>query len=304
MEKSNKKKIPVLIIGNGSNILFTQNFKGIVILNKIKFLKIKESTKKWFVHVGSGYNLHNLIKTLIKNKIYGLENMALIPGSVGASPIQNIGAYGMEFKNICNYVDILDIEKEKYYRLNKSECKFKYRDSIFNKKMLKNFAIISVGIHLNKKWKLITNHNSLKPFKKQLTTPEKVFKKICNIRKEKIPNPNTIGNAGSFFKNPIISNKHVKKFNLKYNSFKKIKKKISAGWLIEACNLKGYQYNGASIYNKQSAIIINKNNASGKDILNLAKIIHAKVIKKFNISLEPEVHLIGKTKKIKWTDII
>lgn len=298
-------KLSFLLIGNGSNILFIKNFNGIVILNKIKFLKITESITTWFIHVGSGNNWHKLIKKLIKNKIYGLENMALIPGSVGAAPIQNIGAYGMEFKEVCNYVDIIDLRNGKNYRLNKKECKFGYRESIFKYK--KYFAIISVGIKLSKKWKPKLTYSDLIHFKKKNIKAKDIFKKICKIRKKKIPNPLLIGNAGSFFKNPTISKKIAKKIKILYPECKFFLQKnkkltISAGWLISKCKLKNMQYGGAAIYKKKPIILINKNNATGKDILNLAKLIYKETLKKFKIRLESEVNIIDEKNIIKQSD--
>lgn len=161
------KKLPIILLGNGSNIVFISDFDGIVLLNKIKSLAINESAKKWYIHVSSGNNWHQLIQTLNKKGIYGLENMALIPGSVGAAPIQNIGAYGMEFKDVCNYVDIINLNNGNRYRLNTNECKFKYRDSIFNSKYKENFAITSVGLVLSKRWKPILTCDSLKHLKKK-----------------------------------------------------------------------------------------------------------------------------------------
>lgn len=302
-----KKKLPFLLIGNGSNILFIKNFHGIVILNKIKFLKITESIKEWFVHVGSGNNWHKLIKKLIQNKIYGLENMALIPGSVGAAPVQNIGAYGMEFQEICDYVNITDLRNGKNYRLNKKECKFGYRDSIFKNKYKKYFAIISVGIKLSKKWKPKLTYFELSNFKKKNIKPKDIFKRICNLRRKKIPDPLLIGNAGSFFKNPIISKKKAKKIKILYPNCKFFLQKnkklsISAGWLIDKCNLKNSQYGGAAIYKKKPIILINKNNATGKDLLKLAKLIYKKILKKFKIKLESEVNFINEKNIIKQSD--
>lgn len=302
-KKAQLKKLPILLLGSGSNVLFIKNFKGIVIINKIKDLKIKQSKKEWFIHVGSGNNWHNLIKKLIKNKIYGLENLALIPGTAGAAPIQNIGAYGMEFKDVCHYVDIIDLRNGKQYRLDKKSCKFNYRDSIFKHKFQKFFAIISIGIRLKKNWKPKLRYFNLNFFKKKITKPIEIFKFICKIRRRTIPNPNLIGNAGSFFKNPIISTKIANKIKKNYPKckilFEKNKQtKISAGWLIKKFNLDELQFGGASVYKNKPIILINKNNAIGNDIVNLAKLIYKKIIKKFQIKLEPEVNFIGEYNKI------
>lgn len=305
--KAKSKGLPILLLGNGSNVLFIKNFKGVVIINKIKKIKIKQSSKEWFIHVGSGNNWHNLIKNLIKNKIYGLENLALIPGTAGAAPIQNIGAYGMEFKDVCHYVDLIDLRDGKKHRLDKESCKFNYRDSIFKHKFQKNFAIISIGIRLKKTWKPKLTYSDLNFLNKKNIQPQEMFKTICKIRNNKIPNPIIIGNAGSFFKNPIISIKIAKKIKKSYPKckifFQKNKKaKISAGWLIKKCNLNEFQFGGASVYTDKPIILINKNNAIGNDILSLAKLIYKKIMKKFKIKLEPEVNFIGEYKQIRKLD--
>ncbi|BGI50772.1 MAG: UDP-N-acetylmuramate dehydrogenase [Arsenophonus endosymbiont of Ceratovacuna japonica] len=290
---------PVLLLGGGSNVLFISNFYGLIILNKIRSLIITESSKEWFIHVGSGNNWHQLVKYLIKNDIYGLENMALIPGSVGAAPIQNIGAYGMEFKDVCHYVNIIDMNNGNKRCLDVTECQFGYRDSVFKNKYRQNFAIISVGLKLKKLWKPVITYTDLKYLIEKKVTAKTIFDIICKIRKSKLPDPCLIGNAGSFFKNPIISNTTAKKIKSIYPLCPKYLQvdgtiKISAGWLIEQCNLKGYKYGGAAVHINQALVLINNNNATGKDILYLARYIKKKVNEKFKIILESEVRFIGK----------
>ncbi|AMA64936.1 UDP-N-acetylenolpyruvoylglucosamine reductase [Candidatus Arsenophonus lipoptenae] len=304
-------KCSVLLLGEGSNVIFVNNFDGLVILNRITSLNITESSIEWYIHVGSGNNWHKLVKKLIKNGIYGLENMAFIPGSVGAAPIQNIGAYGMEFKDVCNYVDIINLINGKQYRLNSHECEFGYRDSVFKHKYRENFAIVSVGLKLKKLWKPILTYSNLTSliFTHTKITAKTIFNFICKIRKSKLPDPYLVGNAGSFFKNPVISSKYASKINLLYPLCPKYPQingdvKLSAGWLIEQCNLKGYQYGGAAIHNNHALVLINKNNATGKDVINLARYIKKKVIEKFDIKLEPEVRFIGKYGEINAKDAI
>lgn len=300
---------PVLLLGGGSNILFIDDFDGVVILNRITALKITESFQEWFIHVGSGNNWHQLVEELIKNGIYGLENMALILGSVGAAPIQNIGAYGMEFKDVCHYVDIINLRNGKQYRLDVAECQFGYRDSVLKHKYREDFAVISVGLKLKKLWKPILSYSGLTSLTKKTVTPENIFNAVCKIRKSKLPNPIFFGNAGSFFKNPVISNIDVNKIKNNYPQCPKYPQpdgtvKISGGWLIDQCDLKGYQCGGAAVHMDQALVLINKNNATGKDIVKLARYIHKKVIEKFAIILEPEVRFIGKYGEINAMDAI
>ncbi|QJC31892.1 UDP-N-acetylmuramate dehydrogenase [Enterobacteriaceae endosymbiont of Donacia versicolorea] len=300
-QKYKKKNLPCLILGKGSNVLFLNDFYGIVIINKIKGIYISELPKYWNLHINSGENWHELVKYTIENKIYGLENLALIPGSVGSAPIQNIGAYGASIKDFCQYVDIINPINKKIYRINKKECKFQYRDSIFKYDIYKkNYVIISIGLLLSKKWIPNLNYKDLKKLKKNNTNPnpQKIFNYICNIRKKKIPNPKIYGNAGSFFKNPFISLKLGLKLLKIYPqipiSIEKSKLKLSAGWLIDQCKFKGYIRKGVMVHSKQSLIILNKsNNATGMDILKLAIKIYNAVGIKFNIWLEPEVKIIN-----------
>ncbi|WMY95846.1 MAG: UDP-N-acetylmuramate dehydrogenase [Arsenophonus sp.] len=300
---------PVLLLGEGSNVLFLNNFKGTVILNKITALNITESSKNWFIHVGAGNNWHELIKELMKRGIYGLENMALIPGSVGAAPIQNIGAYGIEFKDVCHYVNVIDLNNKKKYCLNVNECQFSYRNSILKYKYYKNFAVISVGLKLKKIWKPILTYGELISLRIKNITPENMFNIICNIRKHKLPDPFFVGNAGSFFKNPVVSQIIANRIKILYPqcpTYHQLdgKVKLSAGWLIDQCNLKGYQYGGAAVDMNQAVVLINKNNAIGTDIIKLASYIYKKVIKKFNIILEPEVDFIDEYGKINPMDVL
>ncbi|MFP3013298.1 MAG: UDP-N-acetylmuramate dehydrogenase [Arsenophonus sp. NC-QC1-MAG3] len=300
---------PVLLLGGGSNVLFISDFDGLVILNRITALKITESSQEWFIHVGAGNNWHQLVEVLIRNGIYGLENMALIPGSVGAAPVQNIGAYGMEFKDICDYVDIVNLNNGKQYCLDVPACKFGYRDSIFKHKYRENFAVVSVGLKLNKLWKPILTYIGLTSLVSQTVTAETIFDIVCKIRQSKLPNPFLIGNAGSFFKNPIISNIAANKIKASYSLCPEYSQidgtvKLSAGWLIDQCDLKGYQYGGAAVHMEQALVLINKNNATGEDIVYLARYIRKKVIEKFSIKLEPEVRFIGKYGEVNAMDTI
>ncbi|MGP1953323.1 MAG: UDP-N-acetylmuramate dehydrogenase [Arsenophonus sp. ET-KM2-MAG3] len=299
----------VLLLGNGSNVLFIDDFDGLVILNRITALEITESSKEWFIHVGSGNNWHKLVKRLIKNGIYGLENMALILGSVGAAAIQNIGAYGIEFKDVCHYVDIINLNNAKKYRLDTTECQFGYRDSSLKHKYRENFAVVSVGLKLNKLWKPILSYDGLNSLTTKTITAKNIFNAVCKIRKSKLPDPILIGNAGSFFKNPVISNMTANKIKISYPKCPEYpeqdgKVKLAAGWLIDQCALKGYQYGGAAVHIHQALVLINKNNATGKDILNLARCIHKKVVEKFAITLEPEVRFIGKYGEVNAIDAI
>lgn len=295
-------QIPYLILGEGSNVLFLENYKGVVLINRIKGIKITEKNKFWILHVFSGEKWHNLVKYTLNLNIFGLENLALIPGRIGSAAIQNIGAYGLEFKDVCSYVDVLSLKDHKIQRINKNSCKFSYRSSIFKNRYNCDYAIIAVGIKLSKIWNptifsVLKNYINLKD-----TTAHKIFNIICKIRIKKLPNPKKIGNAGSFFKNPIIIKKQADKlislYNIPYYPQKNGLIKISGGALIQNCKFKNIQIGDAAIHKTQKLILINKKNATSKEVIKLAKIIQTCILKKFNVFLEPEIDFIGPIGKI------
>ncbi|WP_169780225.1 UDP-N-acetylmuramate dehydrogenase [Enterobacteriaceae endosymbiont of Donacia piscatrix] len=296
-KKYKKKHYPCLVLGEGSNVLFLNNFYGLVIINRIKGIYIRESKNYWNLHINSGESWHKLVKFTLKNKIYGLENLALIPGRVGSALVQNIGAYGSSIKDFCQYVDFIDPISKKIKRFNNRDCQFKYRDSIFKHKNYKKYIVISVGLFLSKKWIPNLRYSSLKYLKNDNITPQKIFNYICNIRRKKIPNHKIYGNAGSFFKNPSISLEKGSKLLQMYNNMPYTLQdnciKLFAGWLINQCNFKKYLYKGVTVHSKQSLIILNKfNNSLGIDILNFAIKIYNTVGNKFDVWLEPEVIII------------
>lgn len=299
-------KIPYIILGEGSNVLFLENYTGIVIINRIKGIKITEKKNTWLLHVFSGEKWHNLVKYTLSIGIFGLENLALIPGCVGSAAIQNIGAYGLELQNICQYVDIISLKNGIIKRINATFCKFSYRNSIFKYKYNNEYAVIAVGIKLSKSWHPIIVYSLLKYIKPMKVTAYHIFKEICKIRKKKLPNPKKIGNAGSFFKNPIITKEHAKKLICLYKNIPNYCQinglvKISAAWLIEKYQFKNIQIGDAAIYQKQKLVLINRKNATSYEIVQLAKIIQTCILKKFHIFLQPEIDFIrssGKTRSL------
>ncbi|WP_261788372.1 UDP-N-acetylmuramate dehydrogenase [Buchnera aphidicola] len=302
-KKYRLKNIPCIILGEGSNVLFLENYEGIVIINRIKGIKIKEKKNFWSLHILSGEKWSDLVSYTLRIKIFGLENLALIPGCIGSAAIQNIGAYGLEFKEICEYVDVISLKNGKIIRMQNKECNFSYRNSIFKNKYNYGYAIIAVGIKVSKTWKPIVSSIF---FKKEIfkINPYKIYNIICKLRKKKIPDPNKLGNAGSFFKNPIIHPKKAKKILFLYKDMPYFLEKngfikIPAAWLIEHSNFKNIHIGDAAIYQKQKLILINKKKAKSKDILKLAIKIQKHVLKKFYILLKPEVDLISSSGKIK-----
>lgn len=303
------KQLPVLLLGGGSNVLFVEDFAGLVIINQLKGLQVTEDDEYWHVHVQAGENWHQLIETLLDKGIYGAENLALIPGCVGSAPIQNIGAYGVELKDICEYVDVLSLENGLVTRLTANECQFGYRDSIFKHEYQYGYVIVSVGLKLSKTWSPQLTYGDLALLDPKVVTPKQVFDSVCQTRRSKLPDPAVTGNAGSFFKNPVISAEKAQKIKAIYPNCPQYEQadgniKLAAGWLIDQCNLKGYEVGGAAVHTRQALVLINKQQATGQDIANLAKHVRHTVAERFGIDLEPEVRFIGKMGEVNAVDYI
>ena len=285
------------ILGGGSNILLTKNIHGLVIYNQIKGINIlEESETKIDIKVGSGEVWDDLVAWSTKNKYYGIENLSLIPGSVGAAPIQNIGAYGCELKDSFKKLEAISLDTGEKVVFHKSDCEFGYRDSVFKKKLKNKFMITKVYFTLMKEKKLNLEYGQLKEkFKTIPINIQNVRNMIIDIRNKKLPNPKHVGNAGSFFKNPIISQVHLDKLKKEYPTipfFKKEKIKLPAAWLIEQLNWKGYKEENCGVYDQHALIIVNLHHATGKQITNLSKRIQRNVYQTFNIILEEEVLII------------
>ena len=290
-----------LIIGEGSNILFTKNFEGLVIHLNIKGIDInKVDNDNRIVTAGAGENWHDLVVYCLKNGLGGIENLSLIPGSVGAAPIQNIGAYGVELKDVFMSCEVLDKRTMVIENYMREDCNFAYRDSIFKKN--KNLIITSLKLKLKiKNHNIISNYVDIKKelIRSNIDKPNiyDISNAVCKIRKAKLPNPKVIGNAGSFFKNPMINSekldrlkkifKDIPAFKLKENKYK-----IPAAWLIETAGFKGKNYGNFGVHKNQPLVLVNYGNANGKDIYKLSISISKIIIKIFDIKLEAEVNII------------
>lgn len=291
-----------LIIGEGSNILFTKNYEGLIIklqFDSIQFLE--EDENHVLVKVGAGFNWHNFVLYCIKKGWGGIENLSLIPGTVGAAPIQNIGAYGQEFKDTFYSLTYFDLIENKLKIIKKENCKFGYRDSIFKNELKGKFIITDVTFKLNKKHSLNYSYGTieeeLKKCGKKNFTIKDISDAVISIRKSKLPNPAEIGNAGSFFKNPIIENNLFEKIKLKFENVpsypeKENKVKIPAAWLIEKCGWKGYRKGNIGVHEKQPLVLVNYGGGNGEEIKLLSDEIKKSVFEIFNIKLEAEVTII------------
>ncbi|MCA6437286.1 MAG: UDP-N-acetylmuramate dehydrogenase [Bacteroidetes bacterium] len=291
-----------LILGGGSNILFTKNFNGFVLHNKIKGINITEDSENYqIVKVGAGENWHEFVLWTIEHRLGGLENLSLIPGYVGASPMQNIGAYGVEIKDTFHQLEALDLNTGDKKVFSNNDCNFGYRESIFKNKVKNKYLITNVFFKLKKTPILNTSYGAINEELTKLNILKPTIKDVSNavikIRQSKLPNPKELGNAGSFFKNPEIdAEKHenLKKVFPKLVSYAlpENKYKLAAGWLIEECGLKGFEINNAAVHVKQALVLVNKGNCSGKDVLELSNYVIQKVFNKFGVNLEREVNII------------
>ena len=299
LEAANENK---LILGKGSNILFTKNFNGLVLKNEIGGIKIiKEEDDHVYIKAGAGVGWHEFVIYCIERNFAGAENLSLIPGSVGASPMQNIGAYGVELKDIFYELEAYDIEEKKNVIFSRSDCEFGYRESIFKTKYKGKFIITAVTFILNNKPVYNTSYGAieieLERMGVQSISIKAISDAIINIRQSKLPDPRVIGNAGSFFKNPTVSNLQ---FNLLKKDFPLIigypvgdsETKLAAGWLIEKYGWKGFRKGDAGCHNKQALVLVNYSNATGEEILLLSKEIIDSVKLMFNVNLQIEVNIV------------
>lgn len=299
IKKARQQGKPTLILGGGSNILFCENFAGLILKVELSGVEITESEDSYQLKVGAGENWHQLVTDCINKGIDGLENLALIPGVVGAAPVQNIGAYGSEFKDFCESVEYIDLESGELHRLNIKQCQFGYRDSIFKGSTLKNALITQVTLKLNKQWQPQSRYGALNNLTSdEPITAKKIYQSVCQIRSEKLPDPNKLGNAGSFFKNPVVNKAVVKDLLSNYPNMPHYPQsdgcvKLAAGWLIEQANLKGKQMGGASVHQLQALVLVNQDNATALDVIKLAGFVRDSVKQQFNIELQHEVRFIG-----------
>ncbi len=291
-----------LIIGGGSNLLFTKDFNGIVIKNNFKGINIiSENSEEVLVNVAAGEVWHDFVMWSIDHNFSGLENLSLIPGCVGASPMQNIGAYGVEIKETFEELEACSVEDASIKIFKKEACGFGYRESVFKNKYRNLFLISSVTFRLTKNGVLNTTYGAINSELEAMgidsPTIRDVSRAVINIRQSKLPDPRVSGNAGSFFKNPEIPFTQYLKLKHQFKDLVAYplnngNYKLAAGWLIEQCGLKGYEHKGAAVHLKQALVLINKNNSTGLDVYNLSSHVMKKVFDKFGVILEREVNII------------
>ncbi|MFZ4546211.1 MAG: UDP-N-acetylmuramate dehydrogenase [Bacteroidales bacterium] len=295
-------KNSILLLGGGSNLLFTNNFKGIVVQIRNKGIEVYENTgNSVLVKVAAGENWHEFVSYCVGKGFGGLENLSLIPGNVGSCPIQNIGAYGVEVKDSFYSLEAVDLKTGELNIFHYPECNFGYRDSIFKGELKGKFAIWSVTFQLNLNPVVHVEYGAIKQEleAKGIENPgiRDVSEAVCAIRQSKLPDPEILGNAGSFFKNPTVDLKFADKLR---ESFPKLvsytladgNEKLAAGWLIEQCGWKGFREGDAGVHQNQALVLVNYGNASGSQILTLAHKVQNSVYERFGVKLEMEVNVI------------
>ncbi len=295
--KNNEK----LFLGGGSNILFTKDFDGIVVLNRLKGIEIlNENEGGVVIRAQGGVVWHDLVLFAVDKGYWGIENLSLIPGTVGAAPMQNIGAYGAELKNVLENVEALDIENGTKRIFSKVECELGYRDSVFKNALKGKYFIFAITIKLSKIEKKNIGYKILKEYLEknniEVKNSKQISEAVVEIRRSKLPDPKVLGNAGSFFKNVFVSEHKLNELLKIYPGMPYFGEdgvvKIPAGWLIEQCGWKGKKVGNVGVHDKQALVIVNHGGATGEEIKNLAEQIIDSVFSKFGLKLTPEVNFI------------
>ena len=296
-------RAPKFVLGGGSNIVLARDVSAVVLKVAIGGIRLLETRDDAFiVEAGAGVPWHELVAWTIDQGLPGLENLALIPGTTGAAPVQNIGAYGLELQDRFESLDGVDLVTGRGFTLDGRLCRFGYRDSVFKHELAGKSVITRVRLRLPRPWRPELGYLDLQRRIEEtgLTAPDarQIFDWVCQIRRAKLPDPAVIGNAGSFFKNPVVTpeqcrdiiarDPHVVHYPMDDGSFK-----LAAGWLIDACGWKGKTVGGAGVYEKQALVLVNRGDARGAEVITLARAIQESVYGRFGIRLEPEPVVVG-----------
>ena len=291
----------ILVLGQGSNILFTGDFQGVVVRNEITGIRvIDEDESSVIIEAGSGVIWNDLVDYAVSRGWWGIENLALIPGTVGATPVQNIGAYGAEAADVILRVRAFHFQNREWLTLENSECGFGYRDSIFKRELRNKTVICSVVFSLSKKGRPMLDYTGIREELDKMDVSEPsamdISAAVSSVRRAKLPDPSILGNAGSFFKNPVVSESEYRRLQGAFPGIKAHRQgdqyKIPAAWLIEQAGWKGLREGGTGSYDRQPLILVNYGNATGKEILSFSEKIQESVFSKFGISLEREVNVL------------
>jgi UDP-N-acetylmuramate dehydrogenase len=300
MKELGDKKLAWRVLGGGSNVILPETLPGATLLINIAGQEIVKSddANSW-LEVGAGANWHEFVSWTLENNLPGFENLALIPGTVGAAPIQNIGAYGVEIGEYIESIEAFDSAVHAFVTLPKEACQFAYRDSYF-KQNPNRFIVTKVVFKMSKAWQARLQYADLaKQFPESSFNPsaKQIFDAVCAIRSNKLPDPKVIGNAGSFFQNPIVSTEYCEQLSKQFPNLVSYpdsngKRKLAAGWLIDQCGFKGKRIGPVGVYEKQALVLVNHGGGTSTDVLNLAKSIQEEVLGKFGVELEIEPNIL------------
>lgn len=302
LAEANDADLPVLILGGGSNLLLTEDFPGLVIRIDLKGISVRADSNVDHVLVtaAAGENWHELVAYCLQNGWYGIENLALIPGSAGAAPVQNIGAYGVELSDVLVAVRYFDRQQQQVVQLTGEQCQLAYRDSIFKNSLKDRAVILSICLRLSTTPRLKIGYPALLQALKAIPQPDAddVFNAVCSIRRSKLPDPALLGNAGSFFRNPVITRQQYQDLLQQwpqlphYATASAEHVKLPAAWLIEQAGWKGKRHGDAGIHEHQALVLVNHGQASGLQLVALARAIARSVYQQFAIQLQPEVNIV------------
>ena len=287
-------------LGGGNNILFTQRFAGTLLKPVGKEIKIKaQIDDSVIVEAEAGVEWDDLVAWSVERDLWGMENLSLIPGTVGAAPVQNIGAYGAEAKDVIERVHYFDVEDRKHHTLGCAECRFAYRESIFKHELKGRAIITSVEFRLSKSSQPSLGYGDLAKEVEARggATLKNIREAVCAIRQSKLPDTAVLGNAGSFFKNPIVNKEVSERLKAEYDSMpiypvSEHKCKLAAGWLIDQAGLKGYRKGNVGVHERQALVLVNFGGATGAEVIALSKEVREKVFAKFGINIDPEVNIL------------
>lgn len=294
LDYARTQKLEILVLGEGSNVVFADDYSGLVLCNRLQGIELLEDPGNGSVllRVAAGENWHALVEYCVAKGWNGLENLALIPGLVGAAPIQNIGAYGVELQDVFHCLECIDIKTGKHLSLNKEECEFSYRHSVFKARLKNRCVITHVTLRLSTTNNIVLKYPALAKALDTKASPKDVFTTVCQLRQSKLPNPKLIPNVGSFFKNPIVSEAKLKQLQLEFPGIVYFpfdgQFKLACAWLIEHRGWKAREYKGVRVHKDQALVITNSGKASGAAVLNLAHQIQVDIRQHFDIDLEIE----------------
>lgn len=284
-----------LVLGEGSNSIFLANYQGEIVRYLAAGVTESVQQQQLLLHVEAGHNWHQLVMKMASAGWWGLENLALIPGSVGAAPVQNIGAYGVEFADCCVYVDFYHWQQRQVIRLSRADCQFGYRDSIFKQQLAGQGLIVAVGLQLTRHGRAVTRYQGLEQLAADCS-PLDVTSAVITLRQSKLPDPAQLANCGSFFKNPLLSASQFQALKASYPTLPNYPQpdgsyKVAAAWLIEQSGFKGYRLGGVGCYERQPLVLVNYGQGTAAELLALVKAIQHKVRQQFGVELEPEVRM-------------